>query len=115
MLRRPPRSTLFPYTTLFRSLAAVALLERVGRSGAARQLRHQLAILGKVFRVRDVDVRQRPELAGVVSDHLLERPVAADEAGAAIGHGNADGRLVEHGAEQRFAFAQRLRGALPLA
>ena len=23
MLRRPPRSTLFPYTTLFRSLAAV--------------------------------------------------------------------------------------------
>src|SRR2546425_8703420 len=25
MIRRPPRSTLFPYTTLFRSLAAVAL------------------------------------------------------------------------------------------
>src|SRR5258707_13342209 len=24
MIRRPPRSTLFPYTTLFRSLAAVA-------------------------------------------------------------------------------------------
>src|SRR2546429_9361194 len=28
MIRRPPRSTLFPYTTLFRSL--VALLERAG-------------------------------------------------------------------------------------
>src|SRR3712207_7248798 len=26
MIRRPPRSTLFPYTTLFRSLAAVALV-----------------------------------------------------------------------------------------
>src|SRR2546425_9671301 len=25
MIRRPPRSTLFPYTTLFRSLAAVGL------------------------------------------------------------------------------------------
>src|SRR5437773_7975542 len=25
MLRRPPRSTLFPYTTLFRSLAATSL------------------------------------------------------------------------------------------
>src|SRR3712207_9526987 len=25
MIRRPPRSTLFPYTTLFRSLATVAL------------------------------------------------------------------------------------------
>src|SRR5256885_6811349 len=29
MIRRPPRSTLFPYTTLFRSLAA---LDRVGES-----------------------------------------------------------------------------------
>src|SRR2546430_10811609 len=26
MIRRPPRSTLFPYTTLFRSLCAVLLL-----------------------------------------------------------------------------------------
>src|SRR3989442_8466597 len=26
MIRRPPRSTLFPYTTLFRSLAAEAVL-----------------------------------------------------------------------------------------
>src|SRR3712207_8784866 len=38
MIRRPPRSTLFPYTTLFRSLAAatdVALArERVDGSGA---------------------------------------------------------------------------------
>src|SRR3712207_8329975 len=29
MIRRPPRSTLFPYTTLFRSLAALAWIERV--------------------------------------------------------------------------------------
>src|SRR3712207_8657168 len=28
MIRRPPRSTLFPYTTLFRSHPQVALLER---------------------------------------------------------------------------------------
>src|SRR2546430_17340721 len=27
MIRRPPRSTLFPYTTLFRSLAALELLD----------------------------------------------------------------------------------------
>src|SRR3712207_8956425 len=27
MIRRPPRSTLFPYTTLFRSPAAICLLE----------------------------------------------------------------------------------------
>src|SRR2546422_8027675 len=39
MIRRPPRSTLFPYTTLFRSLAAA--LKRLGlsQSEAARRLR----------------------------------------------------------------------------
>src|SRR3712207_7841927 len=30
MIRRPPRSTLFPYTTLFRSLAAARPLDHVG-------------------------------------------------------------------------------------
>src|SRR2546429_9911952 len=34
MIRRPPRSTLFPYTTLFRSRACGELL----RDGAARDL-----------------------------------------------------------------------------
>src|SRR2546422_6524206 len=36
MIRRPPRSTLFPYTTLFRSRAAIDLLAtRCGLSPAA--------------------------------------------------------------------------------
>src|SRR5687767_15376044 len=30
MIRRPPRSTLFPYTTLFRSLSTPKLRRRVG-------------------------------------------------------------------------------------
>src|SRR2546430_7156555 len=30
MIRRPPRSTLFPYTTLFRSGAINALIEKAG-------------------------------------------------------------------------------------
>src|SRR3712207_8155939 len=35
MIRRPPRSTLFPYTTLFRSLGAVgARVRHHGRGGA---------------------------------------------------------------------------------
>src|SRR3989454_2313900 len=33
MIRRPPRSTLFPYTTLFRSVAAAALVALAARSG----------------------------------------------------------------------------------
>src|SRR3712207_7401315 len=33
MIRRPPRSTLFPYTTLFRSVGAILLGVAVWRSG----------------------------------------------------------------------------------
>src|SRR2546422_3586472 len=39
MIRRPPRSTLFPYTTLFRSLTSVRLreeLREVGRQEGSR-------------------------------------------------------------------------------
>src|SRR3989449_2787084 len=35
MIRRPPRSTLFPYTTLFRSLGGRALVASVARTLAA--------------------------------------------------------------------------------
>src|SRR2546421_1362129 len=35
MIRRPPRSTLFPYTTLFRSERALAGGPHVGRDGVA--------------------------------------------------------------------------------
>src|SRR2546430_11166740 len=35
MIRRPPRSTLFPYTALFRSLAAGRCDDRRERGGAA--------------------------------------------------------------------------------
>src|SRR2546426_6877116 len=37
MIRRPPRSTLFPYTTLFRSMESVYCYE-LGRSGYAGAL-----------------------------------------------------------------------------
>src|SRR2546430_10370364 len=38
MIRRPPRSTLFPYTTLFRSLHGSALFASRFRENAARAL-----------------------------------------------------------------------------
>src|SRR3712207_7248829 len=37
MIRRPPRSTLFPYTTLFRSAAAFRQQARHGAERAARE------------------------------------------------------------------------------
>src|SRR2546430_7061518 len=40
MIRRPPRSTLFPYTTLFRSDFFITV--RHGGQGSLRALRHRL-------------------------------------------------------------------------
>src|SRR2546427_1238223 len=45
MIRRPPRSTLFPYTTLFRSLA----LAEHGEAGYVEMIEHQ-ARMGDVLR-----------------------------------------------------------------
>src|SRR3712207_7087591 len=47
MIRRPPRSTLFPYTTLFRSLLPLAVLRRgPGRTGGHQQLSGAQAVGG---------------------------------------------------------------------
>src|SRR5690348_17998769 len=59
MIRRPPRSTLFPYTTLFRSLVeALVALAVGGLFGRGRGgLRGRRAILGAEHRAHD---RGRP-------------------------------------------------------
>src|SRR5687768_18354076 len=46
MLRRPPTSTLFPYTTLFRSGLVDRPLEQLDRLQLRRQLGHSRAVLG---------------------------------------------------------------------
>src|SRR3712207_8565391 len=48
MIRRPPRSTLFPYTTLFRSKWAVLAVVLVVIAGAAYELSHALKPLSFV-------------------------------------------------------------------
>src|SRR5256886_10310103 len=64
MIRRPPRSTLFPYTTLFRSRTIGAAL-RLPRAGFARRVgREQLAML-------DVLTGRMPEAR--VTFHARER------------------------------------------
>src|SRR2546430_17685749 len=44
MIRRPPRSTLFPYTTLFRSLSGVSVA--VGGRGALTQADGRYVVTG---------------------------------------------------------------------
>src|SRR3712207_7814590 len=62
MIRRPPRSTLFPYTTLFRSLCRVhlAVARRLERDPP--RLRNLLPALEALDRL-EVDVREHGDLA----------------------------------------------------
>src|SRR3712207_8432048 len=76
MRRRPPRSTLFPYTTLFRS-AAVVRARREPARGRARRVHHQLAAeqrvqdgLGPLG--RDAE-DHAPALAAAVERHHQDR------------------------------------------
>src|SRR3712207_7658228 len=78
MIRRPPRSTLFPYTTLFRS-APRAAAERHGRDGAdlrapghgaARAWRDQRAGLRSEEHTSELQSRQY-----VVCRLLLEKNI----------------------------------------
>src|SRR3712207_8104181 len=57
MIRRPPRSTLFPYTTLFRS--RVRLFDPTGRLG---QHCRRLGIRPEPLCVSQGEVRREPEL-----------------------------------------------------
>src|SRR3712207_8765614 len=60
MIRRPPRSTLFPYTTLFRSRRALAALDRRDVAGGAPQRQpERLAHRVRGAEVVGMGVRQR--------------------------------------------------------
>src|SRR5256885_9768747 len=48
MIRRPPRSTLFPYTTLFRSLSNVSFPSGAGYDRARRVFRSSCSASGSV-------------------------------------------------------------------
>src|SRR2546427_8488530 len=58
MIRRPPRSTLFPYTTLFRSHRTEFRESAAGRERRAAPARRQSAVSGRVYRRPHVAVRQ---------------------------------------------------------
>src|SRR3712207_7599497 len=68
MIRRPPRSTLFPYTTLFRSCEAAQ--RPTMRFAAAKSEQAQAAAV--VFRTRDLLVRQRTQAINALRGHLAE-------------------------------------------
>src|SRR5256885_3192393 len=70
MIRRPPRSTLFPYTTLFRSAPRLVELE-AGLSGRARQ--PGLPLLGRFGARIGRESERRPDRKStrLNSSHLV--------------------------------------------
>src|SRR5256885_10612842 len=77
MIRRPPRSTLFPYTTLFRSLLANAADARSGGSIPAsfpailKELTYrEIVMLDQMFERQQEDKRDRKSTR-LNSSHLV--------------------------------------------
>src|SRR5439155_22179183 len=76
LLRRPPRSTLFPYTTLFRS-PVVATHEREDHGAVALRVRHRLRrrrLVDRQLRGERLDRRdaRRRDFLGRSEEHTSE-------------------------------------------
>src|SRR2546430_17263153 len=67
MIRRPPRSTLFPYTTLFRSLGCNAATHSPGATGGWTSDSYSLEDIAAAMRAVGVD----PEVATISSLAIL--------------------------------------------
>src|SRR2546430_16868084 len=103
MIRRPPRSTLFPYTTLFRSRHADLLGQPKGElvvweirdAGAVRQ--HVVGSLGR--RTAEAGVHQRPTQEIPPGPVLVSQPVVVvvPQGLEADGDGLLEGRRRSHG------------------
>src|SRR3712207_8870967 len=68
MIRRPPRSTLFPYTTLFRSDDGSVLLKDLVSAAQARYATHELFPMGRLrnyVTYTKVDLEARGEIERV--------------------------------------------------
>src|SRR3712207_4221310 len=78
MIRRPPRSTLFPYTTLFRSQRQLFLIDHAGLP--LKTVLEQLDILGE-----EVVPVLRKEFAALKPAHVPDAPTHASLVAAAGG------------------------------
>src|SRR2546427_4416566 len=75
MIRRPPRSTLFPYTTLFRS-RAIALGDRIARDGL--RLVYGGGNVGLMGTVANAVLAAGGEVTGVIPRQLADWEVTRD-------------------------------------
>src|SRR5256885_6982014 len=72
MIRRPPRSTLFPYTTLFRSQSSLQCIQPPGRSGDDDVI-HEVCRKAIVLQESDAVVLSKPR------QEIFELPEFTDQ------------------------------------
>src|SRR3989449_4620383 len=83
MIRRPPRSTLFPYTTLFRSRSAAAAAAANARY--ANMLgEHSMVITGLFRRLGEILVHERVTTPDVVEKALARSRTTGERVGEAL-------------------------------
>src|SRR5258708_15141185 len=95
MIRRPPRSTLFPYTTLFRSVD-VRFLDP-DEYGSAMQYftgskEHNVALRQRAVRVGDRERRPLNSSHQIISDAVFCLKKKKITSGAALTHNGANAR-----------------------
>src|SRR2546430_9127350 len=73
MIRRPPRSTLFPYTTLFRSLLPFTLWELKARLKTAEQMRQQFPAITFFSKRSEEHTSELQSQSNLVCRLLLEK------------------------------------------
>src|SRR3712207_3867382 len=84
MIRRPPRSTLFPYTTLFRSRCVGIVTESdlvIGDDERDLNLPHMISLFGGVVFLEPLkrfEDRLRKAAAATASDMMSADPVTVD-------------------------------------
>src|SRR2546429_2408013 len=72
MIRRPPRSTLFPYTTLFRSLFSVQAIHRESAGQVESFLRENSASVGPL--VHAMHGNAGPSIVMVIDPQTIDGP-----------------------------------------
>jgi len=96
MIRRPPRSTLFPYTTLFRSAKAAALRIFAGEGGrfdlSIEEAKGEALVVSQFTLLADVRKGRRPSFNGAARPELAAPLVEAfalalEERGIRVGRG----------------------------
>src|SRR5690348_17879176 len=73
MLRRPPRSTLFPYTTLFRSEQRAGVVDEVARGEVVGAVGDDVVALEELERVGRVEQRVVRDSANALEDRKSTR------------------------------------------